>query len=91
MYDADGVDLLAYKEIRMSRHETAVGMIESRLDAMNAGDSSVQIHSEASAYTEMAYALGAIDCNEHSHYVARRYGIYQVQSETLATNMRRFA
>lgn len=71
----------------MTRHETAVRMIESRLDAIRAGDSSIQIHTETSAYTEMAYALSAIDCGEHSHYVARLHGFRAAQSEALAIKM----
>jgi hypothetical protein len=75
----------------MTRHETAVSMIESRLDAMRNGDSSVQIQAETGAYTEMAYALSAIDCKEYETFVKWRARFIESQHEEQQRQMRRFA
>lgn len=55
----------------MTKQEIAVGMIESRFDALRRSSSDV-LHAEISMAVEMAYALGAIDLNLHRHYVERR-------------------
>lgn len=63
----------------MRTNVIACGIIESRIDKMLAGDTSsslesetsMAIESETSMAIEMAYALGAIECEEHTHYVRR--------------------
>jgi len=76
----------------MSRaHETALDMIDSRFTLLRNGDSSAQLHAETSMAIEMAHALGAIDIDEHRHYVTRLDRIYQVQAEAFLTDIRRSA
>ncbi|MCM8743595.1 hypothetical protein [Pseudomonas koreensis] len=76
----------------MSRaHETALDMIDSRFALLREGDSSAQLHAETSMAIEMAHALGAIDIDEHRHYVARLDRIYQVQAEAFLSDIRRSA
>lgn len=55
----------------MRTNVIACGIIESRIDKMLAGDTSSSLESETSMAIEMAYALGAIECEEHTHYVRR--------------------
>lgn len=55
----------------MRTNVIACGIIESRIDNMLAGDTSSSLESETSMAIEMAYALGAIQCEEHTHYVRR--------------------
>lgn len=55
----------------MRTNVIACGIIESRIDKMLAGDTSSSLESETSMAIEMAYALGAIHCEEHTHYVRR--------------------
>lgn len=57
----------------MTRHDTAVGIIENRLITMEAGDDSTELSSETSMAIEMAYTLSAIDCDEYQRYVSRRH------------------
>ncbi|ASN72702.1 hypothetical protein 8F9_16 [uncultured Caudovirales phage] len=40
---------------------------------------------------ELAYSLGAIDMDEHRHYVERRDRIYARQAEAFAADIRRCA
>lgn len=76
----------------MSRaHETALAMIDSRFVLLRDGDSSAQLHAETSMAIEMAHALGAIDIDEHRHYVARLHRIYSMQSEAFPEDIRRSA
>ncbi|WP_044271224.1 hypothetical protein [Pseudomonas fluorescens] len=68
----------------MSRaHETALDMIDSRFALLRDGNTSAQLHAETSMAIEMAHALGAIDINEHRHYVARQDRIIERQHEEL--------
>ena len=68
----------------MSRaHETALNMIDSRFALLQDGNTSAQLHAETSMAIEMAHALGAIDINEHRHYVARQDRIIERQHEEL--------
>ena len=68
----------------MSRaHETALNMIDSRFALLRDGNTSAQLHAETSMAIEMAHALGAIDINEHRHYVARQDRIIERQHEEL--------
>lgn len=71
----------------MTRHDTAVGIIERRLITMEVGDDSTQLSSETSMAIEMAYALGAIDCSEYQGYVKRRHSArtqhFREHAETL--------
>lgn len=68
----------------MSRaHNIAVGMIDSRFDKLLAGNTSAQLHAETSMAIEMAHALGAIDINEHRHYVDRQDRILDRQHREL--------
>lgn len=55
----------------MRTNVIACGIIESRIDKMLAGDTSSSLESETSMAIEMAYALGAIQCEEHKYYVRR--------------------
>ncbi len=76
----------------MSRaHDTALAMIDSRFALLRDGDSSAQLHAETSMAIEMAHALGAIDIDEHRHYVDRLDRLYQIQSEAFLTDIRRSA
>jgi hypothetical protein len=68
----------------MSRaHETALDMIDSRFALLRDGNTSAQLHAETSMAIEMAHALGAIDIEEHRHYVARQDRIIERQHEEL--------
>lgn len=60
----------------MTNQEIAVGMIESRFDAL-CRSGSPMLHGETSMAIEMAYALGAIDTDLHRHYNARREKIIE--------------
>lgn len=74
----------------MSRaHDVAVGMIDSRFDKLLAGDTSAQLHAETSMAVEMAHALGAIDINEHQHYVSRQDRILERQHLGLLQKLER--
>jgi len=61
----------------------ALDMIDSRFVLLNDGDSSATLHAETSMAIEMAHALGAIDIEEHRHYVARQDRIIERQHEEL--------
>jgi len=68
----------------MSRaHQTALDMIDSRFALLRDGNTSAQLHAETSMAIEMAHALGAIDIEEHRHYVARQDRIIERQHEEL--------
>lgn len=68
----------------MSRaHETALAMIDSRFALLLNGNTSAQLHAETSMAVEMAHALGAIDVDEHRHYVARQDRILDRQHQDL--------
>jgi hypothetical protein len=68
----------------MSRkHDVALGMIDSRFALLLAGNTSAQLHAETSMAIEMAHALGAIDIDEHQHYVARQDRILDRQHRDL--------
>lgn len=75
----------------MSRrqHQVALDMIDSRFVLLNAGDSSATLHAETSMAIEMAHAVGAIDIDEHRHYVGRLHRIYSIQSEAFLADIRR--
>ena len=77
----------------MSRrqHQVALDMIDSRFVLLNAGDSSATLHAETSMAIEMAHSLGAIDIDEHRHYVGRLHRIYSIQSEAFLADIRRCA
>jgi len=76
----------------MSRkHDVALSMIDSRFALLQAGNTTAQLHAETSMAIEMAHALGAIDIDEHRHYVARQERIYNMQSEAFLTDIRRSA
>lgn len=77
----------------MSRrqHQIAVDMIDSRFSLLQAGETSAVVHAEASMAVELAYSLGAIDMDEHRHYVERRDRIYARQAEAFAADIRRCA
>lgn len=76
----------------MSRnHRVALEIIDSRFAKLQAGDSSAQLHAETSMAVEMAHSLGAIDTQEHSHYVQRLHRIYSMQSEAFLADIRRAA
>lgn len=77
----------AYLSIRA--RDVALGMIDSRFVLLNAGDSSATLHAETSMAIEMAHSLGAIDIDEHRHYVGRLERIYQMQSEAFTSDIRR--
>ncbi|MNN31509.1 hypothetical protein D3C81_1451990 [compost metagenome] len=68
----------------MSRaHETALAMIDSRFALLREGNTSAQLHAETSMAIEMAHALGAIDIDEHRHYVTRQDRILDRQHRDL--------
>lgn len=69
----------------------ALEMIDSRFVLLNDGDSSATLHAETSMAIEMAHSLGAIDMDEHRHYVGRLYRIYSIQSEAFLADIRRSA
>lgn len=69
----------------------ALDMIDSRFVLLNAGDSSATLHAETSMAIEMAHSLGAIDVDEHRHYVGRLHRIYSIQSEAFLADIRRSA
>ena len=73
----------------MNKHDIAVGMIDSRFEALNAGNSTATLHAETSMAIEMAHSLGAICMDEHRHYNLRLNRIYEAQAErnALATRI----
>jgi hypothetical protein len=74
----------------MSRaHDTALAMIDSRFALLLNGDSSPQLHAETSMAIEMAYALGAIECAEHTYYVTRRNKIIEREHAELMEKLSR--
>ncbi|RQO57569.1 hypothetical protein [Pseudomonas sp. KBW05] len=76
----------------MSRnHRVALEIIDSRFTKLQAGDSSAQLHAETSMAVEMAHSLGAIDTQEHSHYVQRLHRLYEIQAEGFLADIRRAA
>ena len=76
----------------MSRnHRVALEIIDSRFTKLQAGESSAQLHAETSMAVEMAHSLGAIDVEEHRHYVERLHRIYSMQSEAFLADIRRAA
>ena len=64
----------------MNQHDIAVGMIDSRFQALNDGNTSASLHAETSMAIEMAHSLGAIDLEEHGSYVRRLHRIYEIQA-----------
>lgn len=75
----------------MNKHDIAVGMIDSRFEALNAGNSTATLHAETSMAIEMAHSLGAICMDEHRHYNLRLNRIYEAQAEGNALATRRTA
>ncbi|MHA6128872.1 hypothetical protein ACX3YD_22255 [Pseudomonas fluorescens group sp. PF-1] len=73
----------------MNKHDIAVGMIDSRFEALNAGNSTATLHAETSMAIEMAHSLGAICMDEHRHYNLRLNRIYEAQAERNALATRR--
>lgn len=73
----------------MNKHDIAVGMIDSRFEALNAGNSTATLHAETSMAIEMAHSLGAICMDEHRHYNLRLNRIYEAQAESSALAARR--
>lgn len=73
-----------------NKHQIAVDMIDSRLDELSR-KSSPCLHSETLIAIEMAYALGAISFDEHTHYTRCRARIVQQDHEELMTRMLRCA
>ena len=74
----------------MSRHDTAAGMIDSRIDKLIAIGDDISLHSETSMAVEMAYALGAIDCLEHKRYGQCLMFIQSRNTMALLEKMRRY-
>ena len=72
----------------MRTNVIACGIIESRIDKMLAGDTSSSLESETSMAIEMAYALGAIECEEHRHYVRRINKIVERAQKEFMANFR---
>lgn len=72
----------------MRTNVIACGIIESRIDKMLAGDTSSSLESETSMAIEMAYALGAIECEEHTHYVRRINKIVERAQKEFMANLR---
>lgn len=72
----------------MSKHVIASGIIESRIDKMLAGDTTSTLEAETRMAIEMAYALGAIDCQEHTHYVRRINKIVERAQQEFMDNLR---
>jgi hypothetical protein len=71
----------------MTKHEIAIGMIDSRFEALGSGDSSASLHAETSMAIEMAHSLGAICMVEHRLYSNRLAEIYEAQSAANVTTM----
>lgn len=71
----------------MRTNVIACGIIESRIDKMLAGDTSSSLESETSMAIEMAYALGAIECEEHTHYVRRINKIVERAQKEFMANL----
>jgi len=78
------------EERDMRNHKTALGIIESRFLALDAGNDSLHLHAEAEMAVEMAYALGAIDCTEHREYKRRQMELHARSHARTMENMRRF-
>lgn len=72
----------------MSKHVIASEIIESRIDKMLAGDNTATLEAETRMAVEMAYALGAIDCQEHTHYVRRINKIVERAHQELMSKLR---
>lgn len=72
----------------MNKHDIATGMIDSRFELLNAGDTSAAVHAEASMAIELAHSLGVIDIDEYGSYRARLDRIYDLQSQYALDRMR---
>lgn len=72
----------------MSNHDNAMQIIESRIDKMLAGDSTATLEAETRMAVEMAYALGAINCQEHTHYVRRINKIVERSQQEFMSKLR---
>jgi hypothetical protein len=64
----------------VNKHDIAIGMIDSRFEALNSGNTFATLHAETSMAIEMAHSLGAICMDEHRHYNLRLNRIYEAQS-----------
>lgn len=73
----------------MNTHDIAVGIIDSRFEVLNKGNSSASLHAETSMAIEMAYSLSAIGMDEHRSYVVRLQRIYELQAEMHPSSQRR--
>lgn len=72
----------------MNKRQTAADMIESRLEALEAGNDSPRLHGEADMATEMAYIFGAINCSQYHRYVARRHKVVSRESAEFLERIR---
>lgn len=72
----------------MSNHDNAMQIIESRIDKMRDGDTTSTLEAETRMAVEMAYALGAINCQEHTHYVRRINKIVERAQKEFMANLR---
>jgi hypothetical protein len=75
----------------MTKHEIAVGMIDSRIQKLVKNGDDYSLHCETQMAVEMAYALSAIDCREHTRYTQCLMFIRSRSTEALLENMRRCA
>jgi hypothetical protein len=74
----------------VKNHEIAIGIIDSRIEKLVAIGDDIALHSETSMAVEMAYALGAIDCKEHTRYTQCLMFIYSRNAQHLIEKMRRY-
>jgi len=72
----------------MNKHDIATGMIDSRFNLINLGDTSAAVHAEASMAVEMAHALGIIDSTEYDYYRAWHNRIIGIQHRQTLERMR---
>ncbi|MBC3948318.1 hypothetical protein [Pseudomonas folii] len=75
----------------MTKHEIAVGMIDSRIQKLIENAEDYSLHCETQMAIEMAYALSAIDCKEHMRYTQCLIYIRSRSNEELLARMRRCA
>lgn len=74
----------------MTPRETAIGIIDSRIEKLVHGADNQCLHSETSMAVEMAYALGAIELIEHRRYVQLLDYIFSRNAEASMARMRSF-
>jgi uncharacterized protein YfaT (DUF1175 family) len=75
----------------MNKNDIAIGVIDSRLKLLDAGETSAAVHAETSMAIEMAHSLGAIDVTEYGYFRAWHNRIIGIQHRQTLELMRSYA